>query len=333
MKKSLLSAFILAGGLAAGTATEAQAQTAAFVRWPFTVSNTDSAALRSANTTVNPVTLRRFVVADGSSTATINSSAVTVKPYSSIFGMAFAPLAAGGNWGTSAGGPGGTLKPPYSAQFSITAPASGAGLQADSLIVTTGFLGTSSSTNLAVQYSKSAFASDSAGATGNKGPAGAFATGSLANPIALAQISTVPNTNTYRLALNGATGVALAAGQTLTVRVYFSCSSSGATGRYATLRNVVLKSKQVALATRAVASTNLGVYPNPAQGSLTVPHAAASQAAQVVVYSTTGARIFAQAAQPGSLETTVRLDALAKGLYLVEYADGSQRSTARIVKD
>ncbi|QKG53055.1 T9SS type A sorting domain-containing protein [Hymenobacter sp. BRD67] len=337
MKKQLLSALLLTGSLAAGTINTAAAQTPVFAYWPLTVNSADSAALRSANTTVNAHTLRHFVVADGANTVTLSgaTTATTIKPYSSAFGEAFAPLAAGGGWGTSAGGPGGALKRPFSAQFSVSAPAGGTGLRADSLIVTSGFISTSSSTTMGVVYSKSGFASDSADVTGNKGP-GAFVatTGGFATPITLAQITTLPNkTNTYRIALNGTTGVTIAAGQTLTVRIYFSCSSSGATSRYATLRNVMLKSTQVALATRAVANTNLGVYPNPAQSQLTVPHTAASRDAQVLVYNTTGARIFSQAVQPGSLETTVSLNALAKGLYLVEYADGGQRSTARIVKD
>lgn len=328
MKPFLLAAGSLLAGLT--SATVAQAQTPVFVRWPFTVSATDTAAQRSANTTVNTTVLRRLVLADNSTSVTVGSYTGNVRPYSRIFGMSFAPSAVGGNWSAANGGPGGAVKRGIYAQVSVTAPAGSAGLRADSLVLTTGFIGTSSGTTLGVTYSKSGFASDSTDATGTKGLSTA---GGFANPIALPQIAAAPNTTTYRVALNGSTGVTIAAGQTLTLRMYVSCSSSGASGRYATLRNLTLKSTQAVLATRSAVATNLGFYPNPAQSQLTVPHTAAKAGAQVLVYSATGARVLAQAVQPGSLETSVGLESLTRGLYLVEYADGDSRSTARLVKD
>ena len=51
---------------------------------------------------------------------------------------------------------------------------------------------------------------------------------------------TAGTTVNYRLALNGATGVTLTAGQTLTVRLYFSCGS-GSAGRYGKLKDVFFK--------------------------------------------------------------------------------------------
>lgn len=225
MKSSLL---VATGTLLAGLAstTVAQAQTPVFVRWPFTVSATDSAAARSANTTVNTPVLRRLVLADNSTSVTVGSYTGNVRPYSRIYGMSFAPAAAGGNWGTANGGPGGAVKRGIYTQVSVTAPAGSAGLRADSLLLTSGFLGTASGTTLAVVYSKSGFASDSTDATSNKSPAGTATSGGFANPVALPQIAAVPNTTTYRVALNGSSGVTITAGQTLTVRMYFSCSST-----------------------------------------------------------------------------------------------------------
>ena len=69
------------------------------------------------------------------------------------------------------------------------------------------------------------------------------------------------------------------------------------------------------------------------QDRLAVPHAAASREARLTVFSTTGAKVAAFAAQPGSTETALDLSPLAKGLYLVEYADGTQRNSARIIKE
>jgi hypothetical protein len=135
---------------------------------------------------------------------------------------------------------------------------------------------------------------------------------------------------------NNANGLTLAAGQTLTVRIYPAIGSNTA-GRYVLLRNVTFKSRQAyvanVLAARSAVQTNLAVYPNPAQNQLNVPHTAASRDARVTVFSTTGSKVAAFAAQSGSTETAVDLSALPKGLYLVEYADGTQRSSARIVKE
>nr|WP_262905711.1 T9SS type A sorting domain-containing protein [Hymenobacter siberiensis] len=87
------------------------------------------------------------------------------------------------------------------------------------------------------------------------------------------------------------------------------------------------------LATRSLVATNLGVYPNRTQNRLNVPHTAASRDARVTVFRTTGARVASFSAQPGTTETAVDLSNLSRGLYLVEYADGGQRSSARIAKE
>jgi len=347
MKKQLLAAFLLTGGLLAGPVTSAFAQTPVFVQWPLSRSNADSAAVRSAGITPGTTTLKHFVVSNGQPVTISTGNTMAYPTYSKAMGQALGWNAAGGGWssGATPPGPGSTVRRGNYEEFSFTT--SGAA-QADSLIFTCS-VANSTAGVMALTYSRTGFATDSAEFTGGKGPNGVLAAtangtftavGSAPSNAAAANRLTLPSydatmagsTRTFRMAFNGANGLALVAGNKLTVRMHFGVGSSS-DGRYVLLKNVTVKSKQVALATRAVASTNLGVYPNPAQGSLTVPHAAASPAAQVVVYSTTGARIFAQAAQPGSLETTVRLDALAKGLYLVEYADGGQRSTARIVKD
>ena len=137
---------------------------------------------------------------------------------------------------------------------------------------------------------------------------------------------------TFRLALSGASGLVIPSGQTFTVRLYSGVASTGI-GRYALLRNVTLKSKQAVLSIRPAVNTSLAAYPNPAQNRLNVPHPAASRNARVTVFSTTGARVASFSAQAGTTETAVDLSSLGLGLYLVEYADGGQRSSARITKD
>ncbi|WP_210519121.1 T9SS type A sorting domain-containing protein [Hymenobacter terricola] len=333
MNNNLRSALLLLGGL--GLAQVATAQTTPIYKfWSLKAGAQDSAALRSPSTmAASSVSLNGFVLSNG-------TAAAPPKPYSSLYGMAFAPSAAGGNWGTSAGGTGSTLRRYYYVQFTATAPAN-TPLRADSLVMNLTFLSTTTGTNLGVRYSKSGFVSDSVEASGGgKGPTAPLVGAANGSTIASAYVvapsitlvSGAPNNLRYSVALNGASGVSLTAGQTLTVRVYVSSSTSSA-ARHALLRNVALKSQQVLLATRPAVQTNLAAYPNPVQNRLTVPHTAASRDARVTVFSNTGTKVAVFATQPGTTETAVDLSTLTTGLYLVEYADGTQRSSARIAKE
>jgi hypothetical protein len=324
-------------------AESAAAQTQAFVQWPLKRNNSDSAAVRSTGVTAGTPVFRRYVLSNG----LVPTGAAAFAPYSSV-GQAFGVQADGSGWSSNATppGPGSAPKRIYYEQFSITATAA---LQVDSLIFSSS-VASSAAGKVAAVYSRSNFVADSADVTGGKGPTGvlpATANGTFGvNATTGVPVNTaltgalVPQydaaagnaARTFRLALNGATGLAIPSGQTLSVRIYFGVGSTGI-GRYVLLRNVILKSKQTPLAARSAVATNLAVYPNPAQHNLTVPHSAASRDARVTVFSTTGAKVASFAAQPGTTETAVDLSALTTGLYLVEYADGTQRSSARIVKE
>ena len=85
------------------------------------------------------------------------------------------------------------------------------------------------------------------------------------------------------------------------------------------------------LATRSLAATTLGVYPNSARNRLNVPHSAASRNARATMFGTIGARVARLSAQPGTTETAV-LSGLSRGLYLVKYADGSPRGSVCITR-
>ncbi|KAA9332021.1 hypothetical protein F0P96_11045, partial [Hymenobacter busanensis] len=211
--------------------------------WPMTRNNQDSTAVRSVAVTASTPVLRNLYLSNGTTVPTIPA-------YSVIRGQAFGATANGdGSWGTAVGGPGGNLSRKFYEQFTVTA-AAGHSLRLDSLLLTSAFHNTSSNTKLAVVYSRSAFVSDSADVTGGRGPTGGLlstANGAFATPILLAN-QTTGATNVYRLALNGSTGVVIAAGQTVTLRLYFSCGSTS-TGRYAMLRNVVAKGEDLTPAT------------------------------------------------------------------------------------
>lgn len=200
--------------------------------WPFTTNAADSANVRATGVTASTPTFSKLYVSNGTTVPAIPA-------YSPQFGQALGATANGdGSWGTGSGGPGGNLNRTYYEQFTVTA-ASGYSVRVDSLLVTSAFYNTSSGTKLAVVYSKSNFTADSADVSTNPG--------GFVNSIALANQTGGP-TNQYKLEVAGATGVTLAPGQTLTVRLYFSCSSSTA-GRYAMVKDV----KVIGLITPAAA--------------------------------------------------------------------------------
>lgn len=340
MKKPVLVALAALAGLC--FAEKAAAQTQVNVIWPLKRNNSDSVALRSTGVTPATPVFKRLTVSDG----LVPTGAAAYAPYSSL-GQALGVTSSGSGWSSTAPstGPGGSPRRTFYEQFAFTATAA---VQVDSVIFNAAVV-SSANGKVAAVYSRSNFVSDSADVTGGKGPTGVlpstanatFGVGTSGTPSAtstngavLPQYDATASSaaRTFRLALNGATGLAIASGQTLTVRLYFGVASTGV-GRYVLLRNVQLKSKQVALATRSGVETNLAVYPNPAQSQLTVPHLAASRDARVTVFNATGSKVAAFAAQTGATETRIDLSALANGLYLVEYADGAQRSSARIVKE
>jgi pectin methylesterase-like acyl-CoA thioesterase len=201
-------------------------------QWPLTANNTDDAAVRSAYVAASSSTLNRLTLSNG-------TTQVAVPAYSATYGQAFGASTNGdGTWTTAVGGPGGNLTRVHYVQFTVTA--SGRSLRIDSLVAYTAFNGTSSGTKMAVVYSKTGFTtSDSTEISGGVDQSNTAVTGSFATPILLANQTGGP-TNYYRLALNGATGVTLADGQTLTMRLYYACSSTG-TPRYAMLKNVSVK--------------------------------------------------------------------------------------------
>lgn len=341
---SVAFAAAVVSGLCFGTQAHAQTPTPVYKLWSLRVNAQDSAAVRSANVTGSAATLRRFVVSDNQPIQDGATLRAAVPPYSAKFGQAFAPLPNGSGWGTAAGGPGGTVRRTFYEQFTVTA-AAGATVRVDSLIATSSFMLTSSGANLAVAYSRSNFASDSTVITGGKGPLGPVGGGFPATatlpadgpaPIPLTQVNTTTgNVSTYRLALAGGSGVTINAGQTLTIRMYFSCSSTGV-ARYALLKDVLVKSLQPVVAsskgsTKAVAG--LEVFPNPAQDKFVVNHASLRNEARINVYSVTGQQVASFVAKPNTNQTTVSVAGLAQGVYVVEYASDNARITSRLIKE
>ena len=205
--------------------------------WPMSTNNIDAIASRSPGVDAGTNTLKRLTVSNG-------TTVTAVPPYSTLHGQAFGPTSNGdGTWTTAAGGPGGNLNRKFYEQFTITA-LPGYTVRVDSITLFSSFYNTMSNTKLAVVYSKSGFtAADSTDVTGGVSggvPLVSTANGAFATPVLLLSETTAGTTKNYRFALAGSTGVTLSPGQTLTIRLYFSCGSSS-NGRYAKVKNVFIK--------------------------------------------------------------------------------------------
>ncbi len=205
--------------------------------WPFTTNNQDSAAVRAVGVTPTVPTLSNLYL----------STATTPAAYSPAFGEALSAgtitPGTGGNgyWSAATGGPAGNLTRTVYQQFTLT-PTAGYTMRVDSLILNAGFYGTSSATTMMVVYSKSNFVSDSTNIYGY----GFLTNNNGSNPppagdIFLPTSQTSSNSLNWRLGLlSTPTGITITPGQTVTFRVYFTCSSSSS-GKYAILENVYAK--------------------------------------------------------------------------------------------
>ena len=193
-------------------------------QWSFTTNNQDSAAVRAAGVVGTVPTFNRLYVSNG-------TTVPAVPAYSLLHGQAYGASSNGdGTWTTAVGGPGGNLNRSIYEQFTITA-ASTHSLRVDSLILNSSFYNTNSGTKMAIVYSKTGFTTaDSTDVTG---------VGGFASPITLNNETSGTSANNYRIAFNGATGINLASGETLTFRIYNSCSS-GSAGRYGKIKNLYI---------------------------------------------------------------------------------------------
>ncbi|MBJ6110526.1 T9SS type A sorting domain-containing protein [Hymenobacter sp. BT523] len=303
-------------------------------QWPLRVNNTDSAQVRSSRIVATTPTLRRLYLSNGTTLATIPA-------YSNQFGQAFGASAAGdGQWSTAAGGPGGTLSRIYYEQFTLAVAPSSA-VRVDTLLFNAAFYNTSSNTKMAVVYSLNGFGSpaDSTEIVAAYGPGGLqalSASGNFNNSFPLLN-QTAGNPNTYRVVLRNG-GVSLAGGQTLSVRLYFACGSTGVP-RYALLKNVRFKGTAGVVTGTTPAqrlSAQLQLFPNPASGSFWVqlPALGSKAAVSAALINTLGQTVRTQqlktaAGQPIEAEVDVR--GLAAGVYTLRLNVGGTPVTRKVV--
>ncbi|WP_201987628.1 pectinesterase family protein [Hymenobacter rubidus] len=302
--------------------------------WPLRVNATDSAQVRSSRITATVPTLKRLYLSNGTTMATIPA-------YSNQFGQAFGASAAGdGQWSTAAGGPGGTLERRYYEQFTLPV-AAGSTVRVDTLLFNSAFYNTSSNTKMAVVYSLNGFTTpaDSTEIVAVSGPGGVqtlSASGSFNNSFPLLN-QTSGNTNLYRVTLRNG-GVTVGSGQTLSVRLYYACGSTGIP-RYALLKNLRFKGTAQAVlgVTPAQAlAKQLQLYPNPASTSFQVqlPVLSSKSAVSVALINTLGQTVRSRvlsipAGQPISAEVDVR--GLAAGVYTLRLNVDGTPVTRKVV--
>ncbi len=288
--------------------TTAAPQSDPLIWWPLVRNSQDSTALRSARLTATAPTLRRLYLSTDTS--------VPIPAYSSKYGQAFGPSTNGNGTWTLVGG---NLSRGYYEQFVVTATG---GVRLDSLLLSSAFYNTSSNTKLAAVYSKSGFATDSSDVSAGVGPGvTSTAYGAFGAPILLPNQTAGPS-NVYRLLLNGSAGVTLAAGQTLTIRLYFACGSTG-TPRYAMLKNVVVKGAPLVVTATAAAqaASLLQLYPNPTpDGRLTLELGGYREAVQLTVSNALGQRVFSRELPAGALgqAQALSLGSLPAGVYVLQ---------------
>jgi pectin methylesterase-like acyl-CoA thioesterase len=296
--------------------TTAAPQSDPLIWWPLTRNNQDSTAIRSARLTATAPTLRRLYLSTDTS--------VPIPAYSTKYGQAFGPSVNGNGTWTLVGG---NLNRLYYEQFVVAATGS---VRLDSLLLSSAFYNTSSNTKLAVVYSKSGFASDSSDVSGGTGPGvTSTAYGAFGAPILLPNQTNGPS-NVYHLVLNGSTGVALTAGQTLTIRLYFACGSTG-TPRYAMLKNVVVKGAAPTItATTSAQVADIQLYPNPTpDGHLTLALRNYREPAQLSICNALGQRVASATVAAGGAGQVLDLSGLAPGVYMVQARTASGESVVR----
>jgi hypothetical protein len=208
------------------TFTTGAASSGSIQQWPLTADNADNAATRSYAVVASSPTLSGLYLSYNQFNTSLSTPAIPA--YSATYGQAFSPDNSGpagvGGGTSNGGGWSGSLSASIYEQFDVTA-AAGDNLRADSLVFSNAFYGTSNG-KIAVAYSTDGFATST------------FIKGTALNAPDAAPYYNGTNTlTTYRLALNGGTGVLRTSGQVLSFRFYFAAGSSNQS-RYAFLRNV-----------------------------------------------------------------------------------------------
>ncbi len=231
--------------------------------WPLTQNNMDSAGVRSAAVTPSSSSLNGLFTTDGT-----QPPIGPIPSYSGQYGQVLGANAAGNNWSAV----GGNLNRNYYEQFTVTAVADSQ-LRIDSLTFLTDFYNTISGIKMGIVFSKNGFSTpaDSTEFFSAIGPGGITmpltASSTFTKSFTLQRNDAGP-INKYAVSLNGIDGVTLDPGQTLTIRLYWACGSTG-TPRFAFLKDVKVVGLVLHAATDTFELTSFEAYPLNDRNKLT----------------------------------------------------------------
>lgn len=287
--------------------------------WPMTANADDDADQRSDGVLPSSPSLFNLYLSNGTQVPNIPA-------YSEQYGQAFGSTANGdGTWSASQGGPGGTLKRTYYEAFTVTAR-EGYQVRVDSIYLTAAFYNTSSNTAFGAVYSLSNFTHDSTDVSS--------VPGGFASPVSLANQTGGP-TNRYGLAIAGLDGVTLAPEQTLTVRIYFRCSSSSA-GRYAMLKDVQFTGRATESTVNAreplLKSASIQLFPNPTSSALFLEHPPVQSPSTVSLFQANGGHIRTIPCRWNSERTELLVNDLPNGWYYAAFRNEQGVATRSFLK-
>ena len=295
------------------------AETETLHYWPMSENAMDDPEVRSNGVTPSEPGFFNLYLSNGTQVPNIPA-------YSVQFGQAFGATANGdGTWSSSQGGPGGSLKRHFYEEFTVTAR-EGYQVRVDSLYLTAAFYNTSSNTAVGVVYSLSGFTTDSTDVS--------TVPGGFISPIPLANQTGGP-TNRYGLAIAGLEGVTLQPEQTLSVRLYFRCSSSSA-GRYAMLKDVrftgLAVESTVANREPLLNASAIRIYPNPTYGPLFMEHPRVHHPSSVSIFQANGTHIRTLSCGSHSKQTALPIDDLPCGWYLAVFRNKQGVASRKFIK-
>ncbi len=76
----------------------------------------------------------------------------------------------------------------------------------------------------------------------------------------------------------------------------------------------------------------LNISPNPAHDLLKIQHTAAIAGSEIKILSTDGRSLRSLSVAPGKTSTVLNVNALAKGVYLLQYSNGADKVTSQFIK-
>lgn len=92
------------------------------------------------------------------------------------------------------------------------------------------------------------------------------------------------------------------------------------------------KYSQVMTVNGSISGKNLSLYPNPVISDLIISHPKAKPGARVDVITLSGIRLFSQSISPNNTQSTIYVNSLTAGNYILIYHNGGEKQIANFKK-